>query len=121
MSGWCAVGPLGRFPLGEALGIRADGCAIVVTREAGPDGAEDSVHAALDECPHLGLALAGGLVRRGRLACPHHAYTYDLETGTRLVSGPSVNGPATSTLDDTHRLDLLPARIVDGHVEVQLA
>jgi nitrite reductase/ring-hydroxylating ferredoxin subunit len=120
VTGWCDVGPLERFPLGEALGIRADGCAIVVTREARPDGAGDSVHAALDECPHLGLALAGGLVRRGRLACPHHAYTYDLGTGMRLVSGPSVTGPATATLDDTHRLDLLPARVVAGHVEVQL-
>jgi nitrite reductase/ring-hydroxylating ferredoxin subunit len=113
---WVAVGPLERFPRGEALGARAGALPVVITRDD-----DDCVHAAVDACPHLGLSMVGGLVRRGRLACPHHAYTYDLATGVRMMSGAVLAGSSGVLADDSHRLEMLPVRMVDGHVQVLIS
>ena len=60
----------GRKPLGvERLGRR-----LVFWRTA--DG---HPHAHLDRCPHLGAALSGGRICRGRLTCPFHGFEFNGE------------------------------------------
>jgi nitrite reductase/ring-hydroxylating ferredoxin subunit len=115
VSDWVTLGPVTRYPVGCAASARLGSLPVVVVRSA-----EDSWHVLEDACPHLGLGLVGGLVRHGRLACPHHAYTYDLDTGHRVLSGPVAAGDRAPTLDDSHTLELLPVRVVDGEVQARL-
>lgn len=42
---------------------------------------EDQVRAVDELCPHKLESMAYGVVFEGRLICPHHQYSFDLETG----------------------------------------
>ena len=69
---------------------------------------EDKLSAVLDRCPHEGLLLQYGRVRRGTIICPAHAAPFDLTTGI------CANNLTRS------RLTLFPVRIVEGWVEVAM-
>src|SRR5262249_1170361 len=58
-------------------------------------------------CPHRGWPFDGGNVRNGVLTCPFHGYEFRLDPGQCLTS-PGLP------------LDMYPARVRDGRVEVQL-
>jgi nitrite reductase/ring-hydroxylating ferredoxin subunit len=37
--------------------------------------------ACVNECPHQGSPLAGGIVKDGVISCPRHGYRFNLKTG----------------------------------------
>ncbi|WP_419698286.1 Rieske (2Fe-2S) protein [Mucilaginibacter sp. NFX135] len=44
-------------------------------------GFEDRIYALSAICPHAGADLSEGLCVKGKIVCPYHRYTYNLETG----------------------------------------
>lgn len=42
---------------------------------------EGKLHATGNVCPHRGAPLAEGWIENGKLVCPWHAWTFDLNTG----------------------------------------
>ncbi|MBB6127651.1 Rieske (2Fe-2S) protein [Mucilaginibacter lappiensis] len=44
-------------------------------------GFEGAVYALSAICPHAGADLSEGLCVKGKIVCPYHRYTYNLETG----------------------------------------
>ncbi|MBB6109413.1 nitrite reductase (NADH) small subunit/3-phenylpropionate/trans-cinnamate dioxygenase ferredoxin subunit [Mucilaginibacter lappiensis] len=44
-------------------------------------GFEGQIYALLAICPHAGADLSEGLCVKGKIVCPYHRYTYNLETG----------------------------------------
>jgi nitrite reductase/ring-hydroxylating ferredoxin subunit len=89
--------------------------------------------AALDSCPHLDLPIAAfGPVdlRRGRLVCPWHFWEFDIRTGRCEYASVyaddeifafQLEGAARPRGGAAGRLRLLPARLRDGAVEVQVS
>ena len=41
----------------------------------------DKLYALGASCPHAGAELSGGWCKDGKIICPFHRYSYDLETG----------------------------------------
>lgn len=76
------AGQLDRIPVGEGrrISIGDEEIAVFRTREGG-------VHAVQANCPHLGGALADGIVGAGRVSCPLHGHSFELSTG-EPVSNP---------------------------------
>ena len=66
----------------------------------------DAVHALAGECPHAGAPLHEGAICNGRLICPWHSGTFDIEDGG-LVEPPPMQSLAR-----------FPARIQDEDVLV---
>jgi len=44
-------------------------------------GFEGHIYALSSVCPHAGADLSEGLCVKGKIVCPYHRYTYNLETG----------------------------------------
>ncbi len=44
-------------------------------------GYEGSIYAISATCPHAGAELSGGWCREGKIICPFHRYSYNLQTG----------------------------------------
>lgn len=44
-------------------------------------GFEGQIYALSAICPHAGADLSEGLCVKGKIVCPYHRYTYNLETG----------------------------------------
>ncbi|GAB2978155.1 hypothetical protein GCM10027049_11950 [Mucilaginibacter puniceus] len=44
-------------------------------------GYEQQVYALSASCPHAGAELAGGWCKDGKIICPFHRYSYNLQTG----------------------------------------
>jgi len=65
------------------------------------------VHAVQETCPHKNESMRYGVVMGTSITCPHHQWTFDLETGRCAVRRRC---PPLRTL---------PVRIVDGRVHVQ--
>lgn len=42
---------------------------------------EQGVFAVDELCSHKSLSMAFGVVHEGKIICPHHQYTFDLDTG----------------------------------------
>jgi nitrite reductase/ring-hydroxylating ferredoxin subunit len=57
------------------------------------------VHVLEDACPHEGHPLSMGLVRDGRLVCPWHNWTFELETGACTFGGESARRLASEVHD----------------------
>ena len=74
------LGPVSQVPKGEGRVFE-----VGVLRIAVFHGREGKVYATQPDCPHQGGPLADGLLGSGRLMCPLHDRTFDLETG----EGPS--------------------------------
>lgn len=62
-------------------------------------------HAIDNRCPHRGGQLGDGTVRGEDIVCPLHGYDFDLHTGI-------------SRYDPTERVPVYPARLHDGHIQV---
>ena len=48
------------------------------------------IHAVDNECPHRGGPLADGMIERGKLICPWHAWSFDPATGATVNSHEKV-------------------------------
>ncbi|MEO8887488.1 MAG: Rieske (2Fe-2S) protein [Mucilaginibacter sp.] len=44
-------------------------------------GYEGRIYALSATCPHAGAELSGGWCREGKIICPFHRYSYNLQTG----------------------------------------
>lgn len=42
---------------------------------------EEKWHATSSKCPHAGANLAGGWCENGKIICPYHRHSFDLENG----------------------------------------
>ena len=88
--------------------------------------------AALDVCPHLDLPLAAFgpvKVQRGRLVCPWHLWEFDVRSGRCEYASVyaddeifffQLEGKEQPDDETAGRLHLLPARVRDGMIEVEL-
>ncbi|MFI0369935.1 Rieske (2Fe-2S) protein [Actinomadura sp. 1N219] len=74
---WVRLAPAGALPRGEAVAVDVDGERIAVFHT------EDGYHALAGHCPHMAGELNEGEVAGGEVACPLHAWRYDLATGAR--------------------------------------
>jgi len=44
-------------------------------------GVENEVYALAAKCPHAGADISQGWCKDGKLVCPYHRYSYDIQTG----------------------------------------
>ena len=91
---------------GTVVGNRS----ILLVRLAGAIYATDGV------CPHIGGDLADGTLELGKLTCPLHGATFDVETGA-VRADPFGTTPPEGGVEP---LPTFPVRLVDGRVEVDL-
>jgi len=70
------VAKVGDIPPGEGRAFSVNGRTVAVFNLEGEYKAID------DFCPHMGASLAGGCVEDGVVACPWHAWRFDLSDGT---------------------------------------
>jgi nitrite reductase/ring-hydroxylating ferredoxin subunit len=68
----------------------------------------ESIFAVDELCPHKSESMAMGLVHEGRILCPHHQYTFDLETGRCTNQRRCLP------------VQTYPVKIIDGAVFVRL-
>jgi len=66
------------------------------------------VHALDNSCPHTGGPLGRGTVKDGKITCPLHHWTFDLETG-KCVEGVA-----------WEKVKVYPCRVQDGKIEIEL-
>lgn len=80
MENWHKVCELADIPQLGARVVKGKNCDIALFRDEG-----DKIYALHDRCPHKGGPLSQGIVGNGRVVCPLHGMTIDLEEG-RAVS-----------------------------------
>ncbi|MBM3273842.1 MAG: Rieske 2Fe-2S domain-containing protein [Candidatus Sericytochromatia bacterium] len=108
MTTWTAIcrrADLGRKP----LAVTVAGVALVLFRDS-----SGAARALEDLCPHRGVPLSLGRVRRGNLQCAYHGWEFDGQGLCRLI--PSDVEPTGARL--TCRA--FEAREVDGRIEVAM-
>ena len=91
------------LPEGDKRCLDAAGTAIVLCR------ADGKLHAFVNNCPHAGLPLGDGELRRHVITCPFHGYTFDIRTG-RNIDFPEQEQPLTT----------LPVRVEDDMIQVDV-
>lgn len=69
--------------------------------------AQGEVYALDDKCPHKAGPLSQGIVHDKFVTCPLHSWVFSLETGDAQGA-------------DVGKVDVTPARVVDGRVEIEL-
>src|SRR4051812_39138706 len=129
---WVGVLPAAALAPGRAVRAWAEGTRVVVGSLPGGDGC----FAALDVCPHLDLPLAAfGAVevreeaQGERLVCPWHGWEFDVRTGRCEYAGIYADDEIfffqlqgeDRPVESAGRLGLLPARLRDGIVEVDVS
>lgn len=88
-------------PTNEAKEFSCNGKEICV---ANVDGIYTAMH---NICPHRGGPLGQGMIERGKLICPWHAWAWDTKTGA-TDQNPNMN------------VAIYPIRIEDGDVLIEL-
>jgi 3-phenylpropionate/trans-cinnamate dioxygenase ferredoxin component len=94
------VATLQHLPNGAFLRVMVDGHGLVLARNG------DVVHAFQGTCPHEKADLAQGRIEAGRLVCPRHLASFDLNDG-HVSRGWKVDA-----------LKLYPVRIENGTIAV---
>jgi toluene monooxygenase system ferredoxin subunit len=100
MARWVAAYSAGELWPGEMRGLRVENTRVVILNLQG------RVHAYLDRCPHLGVALSRGTFEDGIVTCPGHGYRF-------RADGSGVN-PQSCTLS------ALPVQVEDGRILIDL-
>jgi Fe-S cluster biogenesis protein NfuA/nitrite reductase/ring-hydroxylating ferredoxin subunit len=77
--GWEEVCALDEIPDGGILTRTLSGREVLLYRRAHTVSCFDNA------CAHMGMPLDGGELREGTLQCPHHGFTYMLDTGECLT------------------------------------
>ena len=72
---WCAVAKVGDVRAGDVIPVAVDGVDMVL----GLDG--DRYFALQRRCVHRGGDLSEGIVSRGHVICPNHAWRFSTATG----------------------------------------
>jgi nitrite reductase [NAD(P)H] small subunit len=72
---WHAVARIGDLQRDDVIAVTVDGVDMVLGRDG------DRYFAAQRRCLHRGGDLAEGIVSRGHLICPQHAWRFSTETG----------------------------------------
>ena len=121
-----SIGKLEEFTDGELRAVDAGGKKVIVARNG------DSVCAAINKCPHLGLSLTKGpggqKFENGVVQCAWHNSTFELCSGENL---DWVGGFAGKSIPKWSRgmvalgrkpkgLDTVPAYVRDGEVVLQI-
>lgn len=78
----------------QVIGVRRMGLNLVVWRNS-----SGKIGAAVDKCPHRGIALSKGKVVHDHLQCPFHGFEYDETGACKLIPANgerSYNGSAAS-------------------------
>jgi phenylpropionate dioxygenase-like ring-hydroxylating dioxygenase large terminal subunit len=90
MSGWVAAALSADLAPGEAFATRAGAVELALWRdEAG------EVHAFADRCPHRGMRLSLGFVRRDTLACLSHGWSFAGDGACRHIPAhPALKPPS---------------------------
>lgn len=78
----------------QVIGVRRLGENLVVWRNS-----QGKLGAAIDKCPHRGIALSKGKVKNDNLECPFHGFQYDPGGKCKLIPA---NGKAASVVE-THQ------------------
>jgi 3-phenylpropionate/trans-cinnamate dioxygenase ferredoxin component len=97
------VAELAELPDGRLRRKLLDGHGLVLARMG------DTVHACQGTCPHEKADLSQGRVENGRLICPRHLASFDLQDG-HCSAGWKLE-----------RLRLYPVRVENGRIAVDLA
>lgn len=72
---WRAVARIADIPRDDVIAVTVDGVDMVLGRDG------DRYFAAQRRCIHRGGDLADGIVSRGHLICPQHAWRFSTATG----------------------------------------
>ena len=96
---WRAVARIGDIPRDDVIAVTVDGVDMVLGRDG------DRYFAAQRRCIHQGGDLAEGIVSRGHLICPQHAWRFSTATGC--------NAEASEFCLVTY-----PVRVVGDQIEV---
>lgn len=72
---WCAVARVGDVRPNDVVAVVVDGIEMVLGRDG------DRYFAAQRRCIHQGGDLADGVISRGHLICPQHAWRFSTATG----------------------------------------
>src|SRR5690242_3526985 len=97
--GWRAVARVGDVGPNDVIAVAIDGVEIVLGRDG------ERYFAAQRRCLHRGGDLSEGIVSRGHLICPQHAWRFSTQTGC--------NADAPE-----HCLVTYAVRVVGDHIEV---
>jgi nitrite reductase/ring-hydroxylating ferredoxin subunit len=96
---WRAVARIGDIKPNDVIAVTVDGIEMVLGRDG------DRYFAAQRRCIHQGGDLAEGVVSRGHLICPQHAWRFSTETGCHAEASQFC-------------LVTYPVRVVGDHLEV---
>ena len=99
---WVAACPLQRLSEHSILCVRVEGIDLIVLRDG------DAIHAFERACPHEQADLGQGHLKGGRLFCPRHQASFDLNNGAITPGWPSRD------------LRRYAARVADGQVWVDV-
>ena len=92
--GWYPVALSGGVPTGTSNGTHLFGEEIVVWRDG-----EGMPHVWEDRCPHRGMRLSFGFVRRDRIACLYHGWQYGTDGRCLAIPAhPDLKVPPTITV-----------------------
>lgn len=72
---WRAAAKVGDVPAGDVIAVAVDGVEMVLGRDG------DRYFALQRRCVHRGGDLAEGIVSRGHVICPNHAWRFSTATG----------------------------------------
>lgn len=98
---WYLAGSDQEIPEGEGRAFELAGRTIAVFR------AQDQFYAIDDQCPHMGASLAAGYVENCAVACPWHAWRFDIRDGA-WCDNPRI------------KIDSFPVRVQDHQIWVQI-
>jgi nitrite reductase (NADH) small subunit/3-phenylpropionate/trans-cinnamate dioxygenase ferredoxin subunit len=94
------VASIDEIPLGKGRAFAVEGQMIAIFNDSGTFRAID------DFCPHMGASLAEGWLENGCVACPWHAWRFQLSDGAWL-DNPKM------------KANVYRVRIVDNRIEVE--
>jgi nitrite reductase (NADH) small subunit len=98
---WRAVARIGDIKRDDVIAVTVDGIEMVLGRDG------DRYFAAQRRCIHRGGDLADGIVSRGHLICPQHAWRFSTATGC--------NAEASEFCLVTY-----PVRVVGEQIEIDI-
>jgi nitrite reductase/ring-hydroxylating ferredoxin subunit len=97
--GWRAVARVGDVSPNTVIAVTVDGLDLVLGRDG------ERYFATQRRCIHQGGDLSEGIVSRGHLICPHHAWRFSTATGCHAEASQ-------------HCLATYPVRVVGDQIEV---
>lgn len=122
------LGRLADFELDHPTAVTADGTSYVVVRRSEQP---DEVCVVVNKCPHAGLSLTKGPrggYADGVITCPWHQSTFDVCSGANLdwtaglagIPAPRWSRKLIAMGKAPAPLDVVPARVTDGEVVIDV-